>query len=212
MSEKIYKANELTFSAGARCRCGSGLAYPNPFDRQKDAHQWSCAAVLMGEIPDVPEEHGKHDAYPWALYDIKSDCQPSADNRTTRRPQDGLVEVRGGHRCRGCRTEWWTPWRRPGAPSVWKSDPCPTCGRSAYGSHGGGDTDTLGTQDRVVFADAPPPEEAPAVRLFDPANPLRPELVALLREMTQSEHSISFSLEPFELAALLDAYEQRAKP
>lgn len=72
-----YRDCDLVYAAGARCRCGAGLAYPHDVSLWGE---WACSACLKGEVP-VSQDH---DAYPFACYDIKSDHQPSAYGRTTR--------------------------------------------------------------------------------------------------------------------------------
>lgn len=77
----------LTFSALARCRqCNAGLAYdpngdPKWFDSPfKMASAWFCSAELLDTLP--PGEH--HESFPFAMYEIKSENQPSANGATTR--------------------------------------------------------------------------------------------------------------------------------
>lgn len=136
--EKTYTASELLFAATSRCKCGAGLAYPPDDDAwcKKEA-AWCCSAVLMGLIPDVPEQHGKHDAYPWMMYEIKSEDQPSAAGRTTRLPGDGRVEVRAECACKKCGRKWESEWRSPAASNVWHHSDCPGCGEPAYLENGG---------------------------------------------------------------------------
>lgn len=72
-----FGLDELRFSAGARCTCGLGLAYP------KDCggfHYWSCSGVLLG----TADKAVKHDQLPFMFYSVKSEDQPSAGGRTTR--------------------------------------------------------------------------------------------------------------------------------
>ncbi|WP_233531303.1 Acb2/Tad1 domain-containing protein [Paenibacillus alkalitolerans] len=68
----------LLYSATARCRCGAGLAYDETNIGKNNA--WVCSRVLLGEI----EPSQDHDEYPFSMYDIKSECQPSAYGATTR--------------------------------------------------------------------------------------------------------------------------------
>lgn len=79
--EKDFTDDELIYSAGARCKCGAGLAYmkdcPDPL-----RHQWSCSDVLKGKIRKFTME--EHPSYPFAFYEIKSEDQPSAQGHTTR--------------------------------------------------------------------------------------------------------------------------------
>lgn len=80
-SQQFFTDEELRYSAGARCWCGAGLAYP------KDCginHQWTCSAVLKGEGKEKDRPDKRHEAYPFAFYEIKSEDQPSAEGHTTR--------------------------------------------------------------------------------------------------------------------------------
>lgn len=124
---------QLRYSATARCRCGSGLAYNREtIGQEKMLDQaWVCAAVLLGEVPDVPEQHGKHDQFPFFMYEIKDEGQPSAEGRTTRPTEQGLIHLRIDCEC-PCGHKWSAPLRRPNASLVWDVGVCPACGE-----HGG---------------------------------------------------------------------------
>lgn len=75
----IFKPEELTYSAYARCKgCGAGLAYPK---KCGVGHYWDCADVLTGKIVNPGKEHIQ---YPFAFYSIKSEDQPSVKGATTR--------------------------------------------------------------------------------------------------------------------------------
>jgi hypothetical protein len=80
----IYTDDELTYSAGACCHCGAGLAYPKMVKKEDGSlvfpHCWNCSKVLTGKEDDFE----KHDWYPFAFFDIKSEDQPSAEGHTTR--------------------------------------------------------------------------------------------------------------------------------
>ena len=71
-----FKDEELIYSAFDRCNCGYGLAYPKNCTGN---HQWTCAKVLKGIGTD-----GGHKAFPFSMYEIKSEIQPSASGATTR--------------------------------------------------------------------------------------------------------------------------------
>lgn len=72
-----FAADELTFAARSRCKCGLGLAYPNDTGMHGS---WDCSGVLLGAAAkDQP-----HDSLPFAFYEIKSENQPSANGATTR--------------------------------------------------------------------------------------------------------------------------------
>ncbi len=71
----------LIYAAGARCICGAGLAYLNT----SGIHgAWDCSAVLKGEAAQGVEHSER---LPFAMYEVKSELQPSADGRTTRPPE-----------------------------------------------------------------------------------------------------------------------------
>lgn len=74
----IFTDDELIYSANSLCPCGYGLAYPKgcgPF------HYWECSGILKG-IADKSVPHS--DRLPFAVYEIKSEQQPSANGMTTR--------------------------------------------------------------------------------------------------------------------------------
>jgi hypothetical protein len=70
------KEKRILYSAGSRCRCGAGLAY---FEGTH-ADAWECSKTLLGGFAPSPA----HDEFPFSMYEIKSEGQPSANGRTTR--------------------------------------------------------------------------------------------------------------------------------
>lgn len=89
-----FRDRDLVYAAGARCKCGAGLAYPHgagigSFRGRRLPGEWDCSAVLKGETPPTNE----HPTFPFAFYEIKSECQPSAAGATTR---PGVKRVRHG--------------------------------------------------------------------------------------------------------------------
>lgn len=86
---KIYQDSELKYSAYSKCACGAGLAYPRD-GKQPDpnsffvhASDWWCSKILKGE--DLGKEGDvKHQIFPFSMYEIKSEDQPSANGATTR--------------------------------------------------------------------------------------------------------------------------------
>lgn len=79
LGEVFFKDDELIYSAYSRCKkCGAGLAYPKDCDTH---HEWTCSEVLKGT--EAYACH-RHDAYPFIMYEIKSENQPSANGATTR--------------------------------------------------------------------------------------------------------------------------------
>lgn len=82
-NKDAFTADELRFSASARCPCGAGLAYP----KNIGAHgAWHCSDILLGRaVPSGQEGAKTHDSpLPFAFYEIKSEDQPSANGSTTR--------------------------------------------------------------------------------------------------------------------------------
>lgn len=82
-------ADGLLYSATTRCKCGAGLAYFEQQERtpagQGLEKSWVCAKALLGVAADPNwKDEVKHDVYPWMMYEIKSERQPSANGRTTR--------------------------------------------------------------------------------------------------------------------------------
>ena len=76
-----FKLDELVFSAGARCHCGAGLCYPKDIGVNG---AWFCSDILLGRAL-IHENDVQHDRPMFfALYEIKSENQPSANGNTTR--------------------------------------------------------------------------------------------------------------------------------
>jgi hypothetical protein len=81
--DRAYKVDELRWSATSRCVCGAGLAY------HKLAHEimegaWRCGAAMTHSLPDPDPYRGKHQEFPFSMYEIRSEDQSSSENRTTR--------------------------------------------------------------------------------------------------------------------------------
>jgi hypothetical protein len=78
-----FRLDELVFSAGARCSCGAGLAYPKGIG---GCGQWTCSDILLGRAKPSGDPDAKtHDGdLPFAFYEVKSENQPSAYGQTTR--------------------------------------------------------------------------------------------------------------------------------
>ena len=77
--KRFFEKGDLIFAATQRCAaCGAGLAYPKGCGPD---HQWTCSAVLMGTFDRAVDNHG---AFPFSMYEIKSEEQPSAHGATTR--------------------------------------------------------------------------------------------------------------------------------
>ena len=82
--KELYAEAELTFSSDARCPCGAGLAHPTGCGSR---HYWDCSDILMGLaiLKDEPGSVQHTGQLPFTFYEIKSEAQPSAGGRTTRR-------------------------------------------------------------------------------------------------------------------------------
>jgi hypothetical protein len=145
-----YSPAELSYAASARCRCGAGLAYPDSVRCLSDEprpDKWMCARVLLGEVPDSEGVHvvgfgerpgaypeAPHDAFPFWCWEIKSECQPSADGRTTRPAEQGRIHSYNHHTCKACGHVWDSPPHpphQPAAPAIEYPD-CPSCGEWGY--------------------------------------------------------------------------------
>lgn len=76
-----FTNEELVYTAIGRCVCEHGLAYPK---NSSPRGNWICGALLLsGErSKDVLQNHSP--AYPFPMYSIKSEQQPSANGATTR--------------------------------------------------------------------------------------------------------------------------------
>lgn len=79
-------AERLRYAATSRCLCGAGLAY-DPFAPDKPDSpfygptEWECSAILLG----TADKSAKHtEPLPFAVYELKSEDQPSAHGATTR--------------------------------------------------------------------------------------------------------------------------------
>lgn len=81
--EDKFSLDDLVFSAGARCSCGAGMAYPKNIGIHS---AWHCSDILLGRAIPSSQEGAKthHGALPFAFYEIKSENQPSANGQTTR--------------------------------------------------------------------------------------------------------------------------------
>lgn len=76
--EGKLKDKHLVYSAGARCKCGAGLAYRKNIGING---YWNCSAILKG-MADISVEHTEK--LPFVFYEVKSELQP---NQPTTRPQ-----------------------------------------------------------------------------------------------------------------------------
>lgn len=79
-SSAAFEPDELRYAAHVRCSCGAGMAYPLEIGPRG---AWSCSAILRGT---ASREVAHTEPRPFALYEIKSEGQPSASGATTREP------------------------------------------------------------------------------------------------------------------------------
>jgi len=84
--------DRMIFAATARCHCGAGLAYDPAADGEppfKGPSKWECSDILLFKTYDAERQAAvkaaTHDeGFPFALYEIKSERQPSQRGMTTR--------------------------------------------------------------------------------------------------------------------------------
>lgn len=97
---KKYTLEDLIFSSESRCKCGAGLAYPKDGSQPDESSvfkigsDWWCYIVLTG----APDPHGftdKHQIFPFSLYKVKSEDQPSACGLSTRPKHNPTQRVDG---------------------------------------------------------------------------------------------------------------------
>lgn len=69
-----FTLEELRFSAGAKCECGAGLAYPLGSGAWGS---WHCSDILLGRaLPQTEEGSKRHNSpLPFMLYSIASEDQ-----------------------------------------------------------------------------------------------------------------------------------------
>lgn len=83
---EAFTDEDLIYAATSRSeKCKAGLAHPKdcgPF------HQWTCSNVLK----NIGNDDG-HQAYPFSMYEIKGENQPSANGATTRPPKAGTAQA-----------------------------------------------------------------------------------------------------------------------
>jgi len=78
--EVEHESSNHIYSAFDRCICGAGLIAVSK------RGYWDCAEIVLGTAaPFGDSGYVKHSSpYPFALYEIKSENQPSAKGATTR--------------------------------------------------------------------------------------------------------------------------------
>ena len=78
-----FTADELRFSATARCSCGAGLAYPKCSGIDGC---WDCSEVLMGTA-DITLIHSGR--MPFSMYNIKAESDHNGTTRPCTEKKDG---------------------------------------------------------------------------------------------------------------------------
>jgi len=149
---------DLLYSATARCRCGSGLAYKPSDDHFSAAAfpgkaAWLCSKVLKGEEPAE-----LHDVFPWAFYKIREDTSINNPSGATTRPPGTTARTIGKATCPKCGTTWESePYSACGASHHWYSGACPNCGYDVggAGSWKSGDGKAIETRYHDVFLPSP---------------------------------------------------------
>lgn len=173
-----YKPTELLYSAGVRCTCGAGMAYPLDHSAAMELARWVCADVLLGKVEldqektrEAQEDHGmlsptplaessgrRHIALPFSLFEVKSESQPSASGHTTR-PAGTHIEIEPRYKCKLCETSWVGPRARP-----WEPEPgdvaCPKCGERRLNADGSSNLKIDARYPSVVVEDAAAKEPA----------------------------------------------------
>lgn len=166
-----YTDAEMLYSAGARCDCGAGLAYPLDHADAQQLGAWVCSRVLRGEaeIPPGVSDPGagifkpverldtmgqKHTGLPFAFFEVKSEGQPSAHGASTR-PAGSHIEAEPHGTCRGCGHVYIAARRRHDNGRRNEGLDCPSCGAKYLGDDGSlaGRIDVRTRY--VVVADAP---------------------------------------------------------
>lgn len=87
-----FTVYELLYSAGFRCACGAGMAYPDGIGIHG---AWYCSAILLGQA-DLGTEHTP--SHPFSLYEIKSENS----KRGTTRPKGTHLEIKPTYACHNC--------------------------------------------------------------------------------------------------------------
>lgn len=116
-----FTVYELVFAAGFRCLCGAGMAYPEGIGCRG---AWYCSAILLGQ---AAHSAAHSPAHPFAFYEVKSECQPSAVGATTR-PFGTHVETVPFYVCKNCGNTGESEPYRNERRDVLKSIICSTCG------------------------------------------------------------------------------------
>ncbi len=78
-----FTDDDLVYAAQSRCTCGAGLAYPKD---SSPSGSWHCSDILTYRAATADRAEAKpHDRpFPFSVYSIKSENQPSAHGATTR--------------------------------------------------------------------------------------------------------------------------------
>lgn len=167
-----YTVAELLYSAGARCACGAGLAYPLDHNDARELSAWVCSRVLLGEVEiagassapsgffapvERPDVAGVvHQGFPFASYEIKSEGQPSARGATTR-PAGTHIESEPHCRCRACGHEFVAARRRNDNGRDNEGLDCPKCGATYLSANS-----SLSMQIEARFRSVVVADDAPA--------------------------------------------------
>lgn len=139
---------ELLFAAQFRCVCGAGMAYPNDIGIRG---AWYCSAILLGQASPGSEHTPP---YPFAFYEVKSECQSSVRGATTR-PAGTHIETEPTYACHNCGDSGKVPRYREGLqerPS--KNIVCSQCGTRYLNDDGSSNSKIKTRWFHVVVNDA----------------------------------------------------------
>lgn len=171
-----FTDRDLLYSATARCRCGSGLAYPLDPERARDLSAWACARLLRGEIP-ANETYGArdfmgavsapgpdHELFSWAFFKVREETSINNHGGHTTRPPGTIARTVGRAVCGRCQHTWESePYSACGASRHWVSGPCPNCGNDCGAGNSWSSSDPrprIEVRLRDVVLDAPPAAES----------------------------------------------------
>lgn len=128
---RFYKDTELEYAAGARCKCGAGLAQPLNHEDALALRAWVCSALLRGEVAG-----SEHDVFPFACWKIREETSINNRERITTRPAGTVARTVGRAKCGACGHEWESqPYDACGASHHWFPGACPQCANDC-GGHG----------------------------------------------------------------------------
>ncbi len=79
--DDLLTPDDLVYAATSRCKCGAGLASVLDSD---SGSCWACSVILLGAKGDMHDKDMHDGTFPYNMYSIKEEFQPSANGATTR--------------------------------------------------------------------------------------------------------------------------------